>query len=60
MLDILTGIFIAFLMLLIAGMIGWMAIDMLCPNLFRGIKIKFTVKGVIDFIKAVYNMEVRK
>ena len=59
MIDILTGIFIVFLMLLIAVMMGWMFLDMFCPNLFRGIKIKFTIKGCIDFIKAVYNMETR-
>ena len=58
MLNILTGIFVMILMFIVTATIGWLIIDMLLPNLFRGIR-KFTIRGCIDFIKAVYNMETK-
>ena len=58
-LDLVTAIVCIAMVILLIVLLGWMFIDMCCPNLFRGIKIKFTVKGCIDFIKAIYNMETR-
>lgn len=61
MIDIIMTIFILFLIVLLIVLMGWMAVDIFPRlNIFGGIKVKFTIKGFVDFIKAIYNMETRK
>lgn len=64
MIDTIMVIFVLFLIGVMIVILGWLLIDMttdMFPRLdiLRGIKIKFSKKGCIDFIKAVYNMEAK-
>lgn len=65
MIDTIMAGFVLFLIAILIIVLGWLLSDMVFDmfpklNIFRGIKIKFSKRGCIDFIKAVYNMETNK
>ena len=60
MIDTIMAIFVLFLVGILIVILISLLIDLLgLLNIFKGIKIKFSKRGCIDFIKAIYNMETK-